>query len=171
MKAFTCKVSGLNLAIEHAQTIVSGGRNQYEVEFSFDETWNEFVLYAVFSTPKIEGIKTAIVENHCFIPNEILATEGIFELAILGVSQDKTYSSKPYSMSVCKGAGNVLETSGFESPNEWEEYILRIENLLETYLNMAENASLINGQKILTMTEEEYAVAEKDDDTLYFIME
>ncbi len=123
-----CKVSGIHLDFKNTQSVVSGGRNQYDIEFEFTDEWHGFIHYAIFSNLNFEVVKKAIIGNLCSIPSEFLQEKGEFQFGVYGVSEEKSYSSKIYNINVNEGVLISTDIAEFETASEWEDYILRVES-------------------------------------------
>ena len=85
--------------------IASGDKNLNYLRVSFCPNWDGFVKTAIFYRNKKDAYYAVLNdENTCLIPWEVLQTNGILYLGIIGVSGDIRKTSEVISYRIAKGA-------------------------------------------------------------------
>lgn len=92
--------------------VASGGVNEDVIEFEFDELWDGFDTVAVFYRSKREVFHQKIVNNSCTVPSEVLRTQGVFYVGVMGVKDNVTRTTNVLHYELEHGA----ITAGVEPP-------------------------------------------------------
>ena len=106
------KVTDQMLEFALKPMIASGGVNEDVIEFKFDELWDGFDTVAVFYRSKREVFHIKIVGNRCTIPSEVLRTQGICYVGVMGVKDNVTRTTNVLRYEIEHGA----ITAGVEPP-------------------------------------------------------
>lgn len=105
--------------------VASGGVNEDVIEFEFDELWDGFDTVAVFYRSKREVFHQKIIDNRCTVPSEVLRTQGVFYVGVMGVKDNVTRTTNVLRYELEHGAITV----GVEPP---EPTLSIYEQILET---------------------------------------
>lgn len=85
-----------DLVIKESERLISGSVKLYTCEFTFDESWNDYVKTVVFSTGGSRLVNVALLDNVCEIPPEVLRPNARVRIGIYGTdgvrSRPTTYS-------------------------------------------------------------------------------
>lgn len=92
--------------------VASGGVNEDVIEFEFDKLWDGFDTVAVFYRSKREVFHQKIVDNRCTVPSEVLRTQGICYVGVMGVKDNVTRTTNVLRYEIEHGA----ITAGVEPP-------------------------------------------------------
>ena len=72
-----------DLIIKESERLISGSVNIYTCEFTFDSSWDDYLVTAVFSTAS-KLINVAIVDGKCDIPVEVLKPNSRIRVGVFG---------------------------------------------------------------------------------------
>lgn len=92
--------------------VASGGVNEDVIEFEFDELWDGFDMVAVFYRSKLNVFHKKIVDNKCTVPSEVLRTQGVCYVGVMGVKDSVTRTTNVLRYEIEHGA----ITAGVEPP-------------------------------------------------------
>lgn len=92
--------------------VASGGVNEDVIEFEFDELWDGFDTVAVFYRSKREVFHKKIIDNRCTVPSEVLRTQGVCYVGVMGVKDNVTRTTNVLRYEIEHGA----ITAGVEPP-------------------------------------------------------
>lgn len=85
-----------DLIIKESERLISGSVKIYTCEFTFDESWDNYVKTVVFSTGGSRLVNVALLDNVCEIPPEVLRPNARVRIGIYGTdgvrSRPTTYS-------------------------------------------------------------------------------
>lgn len=106
------KITDQTLEFTLKPMVASGGVNEDVIEFEFDELWDGFDTVAVFYRSKREVFHKKIVDNRCTVPSEVLRTQGVFYVGVMGVKDNVTRTTNVLRYELEHGAITV----GVEPP-------------------------------------------------------
>lgn len=106
------KITDQTLEFTLKPMVASGGINEDVIEFEFDELWDGFNTVAVFYRSKREVFHIKIVGNRCTIPSEVLRTQGVCYVGVMGVKDNVTRTTNVLRYEIEHGA----ITAGVEPP-------------------------------------------------------
>lgn len=92
--------------------VASGGVNEDVIEFEFDELWDGFDMLAVFYRSKRNVFHKKIIDNRCTVPSEVLRTQGVCYVGVMGVKDNVTRTTNVLRYVIEHGAITV----GVEPP-------------------------------------------------------
>lgn len=72
-----------DLIITESERLISGSINIYTCEFTFDSSWDGYMVTAVFSTAN-KVVNAAIVDGKCEIPAEVLRPNSRLRIGVFG---------------------------------------------------------------------------------------
>lgn len=75
--------TGRDLIITEKERLISGSINMYTCEFTFDSSWDGYMVTAVFSTAN-KVVNRAIVDGKCDIPPEVLRPNVRLRIGVFG---------------------------------------------------------------------------------------
>ncbi len=154
---------------------VSHGVLFEEVEFSFPETWSDYVKTAVFSTPDDtvvsvileDGNRLFTQENRCHIPHEVLNPEG-FYLSVFGTKDTSRATTTRVFVNVFKSGYAVGDVPQEPTPSQYEQLVAiaaHSESVASSVRQDADNG-VFNGEKGDTgAAGVYYGTAEPDDES------
>ena len=106
------KVTDQMLEFALKPMIASGGVNEDVIEFEFDKLWDGFNTLAVFYRSKRNVFHKKIIDNRCTVPSEVLRTQGICYVGVMGVKDNVTRTTNVLRYEIEHGA----ITAGVEPP-------------------------------------------------------
>lgn len=106
------KITDQSLEFTLKPMVASGGVNEDVIEFEFDELWDGFNTVAVFYRSKRDVFHIKIVGNRCTIPSEVLRTQGVCYVGVMGVKDNVTRTTNVLRYEIEHGA----ITAGVEPP-------------------------------------------------------
>lgn len=129
-----------DLIIKESERLISGSVKIYTCEFTFDESWDDYVKTVVFSTGGSRLVNVALLDNVCEIPPEVLRPNARVRIGIYGTdgvrSRPTTYSEW---INVEQGAdvtGNYAEPP---TPSVYDQWVTGLDAKHEEW-NAQENA-------------------------------
>ena len=130
--------------IELETTEVNAGEyNITPVHFEFSEEYENLTKMAIFTTCSGVSKKTAILNNECTIPYEVLAEEGQVLLGVYGYEGEEElelrYSPMAKSFVVKKGSYHEGDDPELPPESEWE----RVLELINTAITETNNLNLV----------------------------
>lgn len=66
--------------------LVSNSVEIYNVQFTFDESWDGFAKTAVFQLDSEEPIEMVLINDSCKVPQEVLTHSGYLNIGVYGVN-------------------------------------------------------------------------------------
>ena len=101
--------------------LYTGNLNVYTLEFEFDNSWDNYIKFAVF----IKGdlvLSAKIDNNQISVPQQMLTDSKNFRLGVYGTnSEDLRISTMLITVDVEKGAYSSSEAPDSPTPDAWEE--------------------------------------------------
>ena len=130
--------------IELETTEVNAGEyNITPVHFEFSEEYENLTKMALFTTCSGVSKKTAILNNECIIPYEVLAEEGQVLLGVYGYEGEEElelrYSPMAKSFVVKKGSYHEGDDPELPPESEWEHVL----ELINTAITETNNLNLV----------------------------
>lgn len=114
------------LFVSSGPVIASGGKNEDLVEFSFCQLWDGFEKYAVFYRSKDAVYRSAVSENQCVIPHEVLADDGWIYIGVFGTNGDVTRTSEVLKYRVAEGAITEGTKPSDPTPDIYAQFMNRV---------------------------------------------
>lgn len=106
------KITDQTLEFTLKPMVASGGVNEDVIEFEFDALWDGFDTVAVFYRSKRNVFHKKIIDNRCTVPSEVLRTQGICYVGVMGVKDNVTRTTNVLRYEIEHGAITV----GVEPP-------------------------------------------------------
>lgn len=118
---------GRGIKEKKIKTITTDNINSVIVELKFDAEWEQYSQkVVVFSANERTAYKKYLDENNkCIVPWEVLEQPGNITLGVVGVSEDKVYTSVLASIPIHQGRNINAEIPGEPAEN----LIIQIEKL------------------------------------------
>lgn len=85
------RATGQTLELVESERLVSGSAEIYTAAFEFDPAWDGYAKTAVFTDDMGRSAETALTDNACTVPWEILRAGKYIHIGIYGVNGDKRY--------------------------------------------------------------------------------
>lgn len=123
--------TGRDLIIKEAERLISGSINIYTCEFTFDSSWDGYLVTAVFSIAN-KVVNRAIVDGKCDIPPEVLRPNMRLRIGVFGNDGVRTRPTT-YSewIPVEQGTDTDGKTGKPPEPNVYEQWMNHIDNKLD----------------------------------------
>lgn len=117
------KVTDQTLEFTLKPMVASGGVNEDVIEFEFDELWDGFDTVAVFYRSKREVFHKKIVDNRCTVPSEVLRSQGVFYVGVMGVKDNVTRTTNVLRYELKHGAITVGVEPPEPTPSIYEQIL------------------------------------------------
>lgn len=132
------KVEPYTIEIEKLNQVNSGEYNIAEMHFEFSNEYEGLTKEAIFSTCD-NTVKTAILNDECIIPSEVLTEPGNVLLGVFAYDTEDDelvlrYSPTPKYFNVVQGSYKEGNDPELPSPTEWE-HVLELINQAITETN------------------------------------
>ena len=122
--------TGRDLIITEKERLISGSINMYTCEFTFDSSWDGYMVTAVFSTAN-KVVNGAIVDGKCDIPPEVLRPNARLRIGVFGNDGVRT---RPTTYSEWLPVEQGADTNGRSGrPPEPSVYEQWVNSLAEMY--------------------------------------
>lgn len=129
------KITDQTLEFTLKPMVASGGVNEDVIEFEFDELWDGFDTVAVFYRSKRDVFHQKIVGNRCTIPSEVLRTQGVCYVGVMGVKDNVTRTTNVLRYEIEHGA----ITAGVEPPEPTPSIYERILETVKSTKQIAQS--------------------------------
>lgn len=137
------------LTIDTREEQLSGSINYYESIVNYSAEWDNLTIEAVLvEKDGKQGIPLAVINNKVFIDSKF---DGVYYIGFVGFlsneNNEKTYqiSTDLQPIRFRAGAGSIeLKVKELPTLNEWERYIMQIQEFLNESKNIVDEASNIN---------------------------
>lgn len=144
----------ITLTIEN--DINSGEYNITPCTFEFSEEYEGLTKEAIFSTCE-NTVKTAILNNTCTIPSEVLQTSGnvlvgVFAYEIEDEEVSLRYSPTPVYFNVKEGSYQTGNDPDLPEPSEWEQVLEQINQAITETNNLNIEAEKVDHTTTITIT-------------------
>lgn len=148
------QVTPHTITLTRTTSINSGEYNITPCIFEFSEEYSNLTKEAVFSTCSTT-VKTAILNNQCIIPFEVLQEPGNVLIGVFGYDTEDDelvlrYSPKPVYFNVVNGSFKEGNDPDLPSPTEWELVLEQINEAIEKTNNL--NIIVEKNDHITTIT-------------------
>lgn len=150
------KVTKNKVELLEKSQIQTGEYNVNEIEFEFDEIYNNLVKMAVFSSSK-GNYQTSIVNNKCQIPHEVLEIEeeivfGVYAYIVENDELVLRYSPRPIVIYINEGSYKEgLETEEI-TPTQFEIYMTALNEGLQEVQNVDIDVNKVNKVTTVSIT-------------------
>ena len=134
------QVTPHTITLTRNESINAGEYNITPCIFEFSEEYSNLTKEAVFSTCS-NTVKTAILNNQCIIPFEVLQEPGNVLIGVFGYDTEDDelvlrYSPKPVYFNVVNGSFKEGNDPDLPSPTEWELVLEQINEAIEKTNNL-----------------------------------
>ncbi len=141
---FNFEISNNSLTLTSKPAVFSGSENYYLCKFDFlTSDWDNLSKLAVFTSSET-AVSVPVTNNECFIPAEILSSEGSVCIGVFGTNgQEDDYlriSTGLVYLSVGEGAYRDAVLPAVPTPDLWEKYYAEITRV-DGFAQRAENAA------------------------------
>lgn len=148
------QVTPHTITLTRNESINAGEYNITPCIFEFSEEYSNLTKEAVFSTCS-NTVKTAILNNQCIIPFEVLQEPGNVLIGVFGYDTEDDelvlrYSPKPVYFNVVNGSFKEGNDPDLPSPTEWELVLEQINEAIEKTNNL--NITVEKNDHITTIT-------------------
>lgn len=148
------QVTPHTITLTRNESINAGEYNITPCIFEFSEEYSNLTKEAVFSTCS-NTVKTAILNNQCIIPFEVLQEPGNVLIGVFGYDTEDDelvlrYSPKPVYFNVVNGSFKEGNDPDLPSPTEWELVLEQINEAIEKTNNL--NITVEKNDIITTIT-------------------
>lgn len=125
--------TGRDLIITEKERLISGSINIYTCEFTFDSSWDGYMVTAVFSTAN-KVVNAAIVDGKCEIPAEVLRPNVRLRIGVFGNDGVRTRPTT-YSewLPVEQGADTNGRSGRPPAPSVYEEWMNSINGQVDEW--------------------------------------
>lgn len=125
--------TGRDLIITEKERLISGSINIYTCEFTFDSSWDGYMVTAVFSTAN-KVVNAAIVDGKCEIPAEVLRPNVRLRIGVFGNDGVRTRPTT-YSewLPVEQGADTNGRSGRPPSPSAYEDWMNSISGQVDEW--------------------------------------
>ena len=114
MSIIKLKTIDENLEFTSSPPVYSGDVNTIATQFEFDEFWQDFIKTAVFYREIDKPYQVVLEDDTCYIPAEVMRTEGRIYIGVFGVKDDKVKTSEVVFYDIGTGVmtyGSIPEPS------------------------------------------------------------
>lgn len=134
------QVTPHTITLTRTTSINAGEYNITPCVFEFSEEYSNLTKEAVFSTCSTT-VKTAILNNQCIIPFEVLQEPGNVLIGVFGYDTEDDelilrYSPKPMYFNVVNGSFKEGNDPDLPAPTEWELVLEQINEAIEKTNNL-----------------------------------
>ena len=142
------KVSDENLEFTSSPNIYSGDVNTIEIQFGFDEYWDNYVKYAVFYTdvdnPYTEKLSD---EGVCMIPHEVMEEPGRVYIGVFGsqIGDDEARLKTSEVVFYDIGQG-IFGKASRDTANMWQEILIHYDEIRNLHADTVEKAQTATQQ-------------------------
>lgn len=148
------QVTPHTITLTRTTSINAGEYNITPCVFEFSEEYSNLTKEAVFSTCSTT-VKTAILNNQCIIPFEVLQEPGNVLIGVFGYDTEDDelilrYSPKPVYFNVVNGSFKEGNDPDLPAPTEWELVLEQINEAIEKTNNL--NITVEKTDHITTIT-------------------
>ena len=148
------QVTPHTITLTRTTSINAGEYNITPCVFEFSEEYSNLTKEAVFSTCSTT-VKTAILNNQCIIPFEVLQEPGNVLIGVFGYDTEDDelilrYSPKPMYFNVVNGSFKEGNDPDLPAPTEWELVLEQINEAIEKTNNL--NITVEKTDHITTIT-------------------
>ena len=121
------RATGQTLELVESERLVSGSAEIYTAAFEFDPAWDGYAKTAVFTDDMGRSAETALTDNACTVPWEILRPGRYIHIGIYGVNGDKRYPTI-YTANGLRGFEGALPANPSQppSPTEYDQLLSMI---------------------------------------------
>lgn len=142
------KVSDENLEFTSSPNIYSGDVNTIEIQFGFDEYWDNYVKYAVFYTdvdnPYTEKLSD---EGVCMIPHEVMEEAGRVYIGVFGsqIGDDEARLKTSEVVFYDIGQG-IFGKASQDTANMWQEILMHYDEIRNLHADTVEKSQIATQQ-------------------------
>lgn len=136
MTTIKLKVIDENIEFTSSPPVYSGDVNTIATRFEFGQGWDGFGKTAVFYREIDKPFRVMLdVNNECYIPHEVMETDGRFFFGVFGVKDNKIKTSEVVFYDIGQG---IMVNTGIVPPTEevWQQilsmYGVMVDNYNET---------------------------------------
>ena len=153
------KVTPHTIELNRTTIINTGEYNVTPCTFEFSEEFEGLTKQAVFSTCE-NTYKTAILNNRCTIPSEVLEEEGQVLLGVDGYVTENNelelrYSPTPVYFNIKLGSYKEGNDPDLPKPSEWEKVLEEVNTAIEETNNLNIDAEKEDHTTTITITKKD----------------
>lgn len=153
-------VTADKITIKESEQIESGEYNTTLCQFEFTEEYDDLIKTAVFTRNK-DTYKMDIIDNQCYIPDEVLQKKGSIIIGVYGYKIENDtlilrYSPKPIKKTVVTGSYvRNSQNSTPPTPTQFEQYEQALADGLSEVSNIDIDARKVDSTSTITITNRE----------------
>lgn len=152
MSIIKLKTIDENLEFTSSPPVYSGDVNTIATQFEFDEFWQDFIKTAVFYREIDKPYQVVLEDDTCYIPAEVMRTEGRIYIGVFGVKDDKVKTSEVVFYDIGTG---VMTYGSIPEPSEtiWQQILSELGNIRKLAEEMSQGQEDFKDQMEQTFQE------------------
>lgn len=109
------------LELETSPVVASGGINEVEVDFTFDDLWDGFSKTAIFYKKLDNVYRAEIIDDKCVIPAIVLTEPGTLKIGVYGTDGNDRRTSSVISYHISRGTNADAPDPLEELKRQWTQ--------------------------------------------------